>query len=145
MINNYQDGVSEEMISTLVHKFYDVIRDDTALGPIFNERITQWDHHLQTMCDFWSSITLKTRRFQGRPMLKHQLIADRTRPDNFARWLELFKQAVEEEIPPHLQMEFLEPAARIAQSLQIGMFQVPFDKKEVQNQLNLLEGKNEVA
>ncbi len=145
MTNEYQDSVSEEMISALVHKFYDVIRDDTVLGPIFNERITQWDRHLQTMCDFWSSITLKTRRFQGRPMLKHQLIADRTRPEHFARWLELFKQAVEEEIPPHLQMEFLEPATRIAQSLQIGMFQVPFDKKEVQNQLNLLEEKDEVA
>jgi len=145
MTNEYQDSVSEEMISTLVHKFYDAIRDDAVLGPIFNERITAWDRHLQTMCDFWSSITLKTRRFQGRPMLKHQLIADRTGPDHFTRWLELFKQVVEEEIPPHLQMEFLEPAARIAQSLQIGMFQVPFDKQEVQNQLNLLEGKNEVA
>jgi len=145
MTTEYQKAVSEEMIKGLVHHFYGLIRDDEMLGPIFNDRISNWDHHLDVMCDFWSSIVLKTARFNGRPMLKHQLIADRVTPDHFTHWLVLFRAAVKEKIPQDLHMEFLEPAARIAQSLQLGMFQVPFDKKEVQHQLNLLEGKTSVA
>ena len=31
-----EDDISEEMISTLVHAFYGMIRTDAELGPIFN-------------------------------------------------------------------------------------------------------------
>ena len=47
---------TEEEIRTLVHDFYDDVRQDALLGPIFNSRIHDWDAHLAKLVDFWSSI-----------------------------------------------------------------------------------------
>src|SRR4051794_38717305 len=51
-------GVTEEMIRTLVQVFYGRVRKDSALGPIFNEAVGDWENHLEKLADFWSSVTL---------------------------------------------------------------------------------------
>ena len=53
-------GVNEEMILKVVFAFYDRIRADAVLGPIFAKEIADWDPHLEKMCDFWSSMLLMT-------------------------------------------------------------------------------------
>ena len=58
-------GIDEAIIQRLVHAFYDSMRADTVLGPIFSARIVDWEPHLQRMCVFWSSVTLMTGRYQG--------------------------------------------------------------------------------
>ena len=65
----YPVGITEEMIETVVHGFYDRIRIDPALGPIFNRVIPAeaWPAHLSKMCDFWSSVMLMSGRFHGAP------------------------------------------------------------------------------
>jgi hemoglobin len=51
-------GIDDAFISRLVERFYDTVRQDDMLGPIFAERIGDWPHHLARMKDFWASIML---------------------------------------------------------------------------------------
>lgn len=114
-------GVTETMIHDVVHGFYDKVRSDPALGPIFNRVIGDgWDEHLAKMCDFWSSVLLMSGRFSGSPMAAHIRVGD-IRPTHFARWLHLFHQTVEQLCPPEAAALFVARADMIAQSLQLGI------------------------
>lgn len=115
-------GVTEEMIHEVVHGFYDKVRRDPALAPVFNRVIPNdaWPEHLAKMCDFWSSVLLMTGRFKGTPMAVHARIAE-IRPTHFARWLDLFRQTVETLCPAPAAALFVAKAEMIAQSLQLGI------------------------
>src|SRR3546814_8922351 len=59
--------ISEALVHDLVFAFYDRIRADATLGPIFDGVIgDRWDEHLAKMCDFWSSVMLASGRYEGR-------------------------------------------------------------------------------
>ncbi len=64
-------GIDEAMIRCVVHAFYGRIRADGMLGPIFAAHVSDWEPHLAKMCDFWSSILLMSRRYQGQPVPVH--------------------------------------------------------------------------
>lgn len=114
-----QTGIDEAMIEKLVRTFYAKIGKDDLLGPIFNERITDWEPHLKRMCAFWSSVALSTGRYQGRPMEKHlPLPVDAA---HFDHWLKLFEQTAHEVCPPVAAAHFIDSARRIAQSLELGV------------------------
>ena len=51
-----QTGIDEALIEQLIRSFYARIRDDAVLGPIFAEKIEDWEPHLQKMFAFWSSV-----------------------------------------------------------------------------------------
>ena len=112
-------GITEAMIERLVHRFYDKVRGDQMLGPIFEARITNWEPNLAQMCAFWSSVALMSGRYHGAPMPKHlPLPVDAT---HFDRWLALFEATAREVCPPSAQQHFLERARRIAASLELGV------------------------
>ncbi len=114
-------GITEERISDLVEGFYEKIRSDALLGPIFNEKITDWPPHLARMKDFWTSIAIESGRFHGNPMIKHLAIPDIER-SHFNHWLALFDQTLPEVMPSAAACQFLsERAARIADSLMTGI------------------------
>ncbi len=114
-------GITEERISDLVEGFYEKIRSDALLGPIFNEKITNWPPHLARMKDFWTSIAIESGRFHGNPMIKHLAIPDIERA-HFDHWLALFDQTLPEVMPSAAACQFLsERAARIADSLMTGI------------------------
>lgn len=115
---------SEAEIRTLVHSFYARIREDAELGPIFNGAIEDWEPHLAKMCEFWSSVMLTTGRYKGQPMRAHLKLKQAT-PKHFDRWLMLFRETAEEVCAPETAERFVEKAARIAESLQLGMFFKP--------------------
>jgi len=112
-------GIDEPMIEVLVRRFYDRIRADALLGPVFKTRIRDWEPHLQRMCAFWSSVALMTGRYHGTPMAKHlPLPVDAER---FDRWLALFEETAREICPAKAANHFIERARRIAESLEIGI------------------------
>lgn len=114
-------GVTEAMIHTLVHAFYDRVRAEPVLGPIFNRVIgDRWDEHLAKLCDFWSSVLLMSGRFKGAPMPAHARIAE-IEPAHFERWLALFDETAREVCPPEAAALFAAKAQMIAQSLQMGI------------------------
>jgi hemoglobin len=114
-------GITEDMVHNVVHTFYAAIRTDPALGPIFRRVIGEdWGPHLAKMCDFWSSVTLMTGRYEGNPMAAHIAIGG-IRPTHFARWLHLFRQTVERLCPPQAAEFFVTRSEMIARSLQRGI------------------------
>lgn len=114
-------GITEEMCRDLVDAFYARVRADPVLGPIFNDAIGErWDAHLAKLADFWSSVMLMTGRFKGSPMAVHAALP-RAGPDDFQRWLALFRQTAEEVCPPQAAALFCAKAEMISQSLQLGI------------------------
>jgi hemoglobin len=118
----YALGITEEMIHEVVHGFYARIRQDPALGPIFNRIIAEevWPAHLHKMCDFWSSVMLMSGRFHGAPMPAHLRI-EGLNGRHFARWLHMFAETVAELCPPEAAELFVKKSQLIAQSLQLGI------------------------
>lgn len=117
-------AVSDEMIETLVHRFYDRVRGHPVLAPVFNRVITNWEPHLSTMVNFWSSVMNTSGRYKGQPMPKHKALSD-VSPAHFAIWLGLFRDTAYEICPPEVAARFVEKANLIARSLQLGMFGIP--------------------
>lgn len=117
--------IDDVLIRALVHGFYDQIRQDALLGPIFERAIgTGWDAHLAKMCDFWSSVMCMTGRYKGNPMSAH-LRLKTVRPEHFERWLALFRESAAAICPPDIAPLFVARAETIARSLQLGMFWRP--------------------
>jgi len=115
-------GLDEAGIIRVVDSFYDKVRADAVIGPVFDARIAaqQWPRHLNSMYDFWSSLLLGTGRYDGRPMPKHLAISE-LEDRHFVRWLALFKQTVEELCLPPTAALFIDRAERIAQSFRLGL------------------------
>lgn len=114
-------GIDDALISQLVERFYDAVRKDQLLGPIFAARIVDWAPHLARMKDFWASVTMESGRFHGNPMLKHIAIGG-LEQRHFERWLMLWEQTVEEIAPNEAASETFRTAAkRIASSLLMGI------------------------
>ena len=114
-----ETGIDEAMIARLVDGFYDRVRADTLIGPIFDERISDWGPHLAQMKLFWSSVALMTGVYHGRPMPKHLPLPVDGR--HFDRWLELFRATARDLCPPAAADHFIERAQRIAESLELGI------------------------
>lgn len=112
-------GVDEAMIDQLVRGFYARVREDELLGPVFNSRIHDWEPHLQRMCGFWSSVVLSSGVYHGQPMRMHlPLPVDAV---HFDRWLSLFEQTARDLFEERIAAAFIEPARRIAMSLELGI------------------------
>ncbi len=85
----------EEDITSLVHQFYTKVHNDDLLAPVFNSIIKDnWDKHLQTMCNFWSSILLYSKKYLNDPMAKHLPLP--LEKKHFDKWLILFEETVDE-------------------------------------------------
>lgn len=114
-----ETGIDEALIARLVDGFYDRVRADPLIGPVFNDRIRDWAPHLEQMRLFWSSVALMSGVYHGRPMPKHLSLPVDAR--HFDRWLELFEATARDLCPPAAAGHFIERARRIAESLELGI------------------------
>jgi hemoglobin len=114
-----ETGIDEAMIGRLVDGFYERVRGDPLIGPVFNDRIADWGPHLEQMKLFWSSVALMSGAYHGRPMPKHLPLPVDAR--HFDRWLELFEGTARDLCPPAAADHFIERARRIAESLELGI------------------------
>lgn len=114
--------MTEAHIAALVHRFYGKVRKDEVLGPVFDDAISDWPHHLRKMVDFWSSVMLTTGRYKGNPMMMHLKHVARIEPAMFARWLSLWRETASDIFDEAGTAAAIEKAERIAESLQLGMF-----------------------
>jgi hemoglobin len=111
-------GLDEDRLNELVHRFYGKVRADAVLGPIFAERIHDWEPHLARMVAFWSSVALMTGCYHGAPVPRHAGLP--VSWAHFDRWLMLFRETAEETCPPAGAAHVIERAERIARSLHIA-------------------------
>src|SRR5688572_19092883 len=88
------DIITLEDIRKLVDAFYEKVRQDELLGPIFNDRIQdRWPQHLEKMYAFWQMVLLHEQAYHGSPFPPHaQLPIDQS---HFERWMELFIATVD--------------------------------------------------
>ncbi|RKU03166.1 Globin [Burkholderia sp. Nafp2/4-1b] len=113
---------TEDNIRDLVYAFYDRVRADPLLGPVFDAKLDgRWDDHLPKMVTFWSSLVLGTKGYRGNVQHAHQPL-EGVEPVHFSRWLSLFLKTVDGRYTPPAAIRFMEPALRIAQSLQLSRF-----------------------
>jgi hypothetical protein len=68
------------------------------------------------MDDFWSAALLRTGRFSGNPIQKHQAIAGLSRSD-FDRWIALFEATVRDLCPRRQAEAFLVRALRMREAM----------------------------
>lgn len=114
-------GIDDAFISQLVERFYNNVRDDDMLGPIFANKISDWPHHLKRMKDFWASIMIESGRFSGNPMRKHIAIGGLD-AQHFARWQSLWALTLSSiAMEPVVADRFRDAARRIGESLLTGI------------------------
>jgi hemoglobin len=114
--------IDETGLERLVAAFYARVREDAELGPIFNDAISDWPEHLETLTAFWSSVMLTSGRYKGNPMAAHLKHKARITPALFDRWLALWKRTTDEMMLPAAAAALQAKAARIGESLQLALF-----------------------
>ncbi len=104
-------------IKTLVNTFYDYVRHDEVLAPIFNEKIgDNWPKHLDKMYRFWQTVLLHVQAYSGSPFMPHaQLPIDKT---HFGRWLHLFEKTIKENFEGKVADDALYKASNMAAMFQ---------------------------
>ena len=114
--------LDEAMIAAVVDHFYDRVRSDPLLGPVFNGAIADWDDHLQKLAGFWSSVMLRSGRYKGNPVAAHLRQQAVITPTMFDRWLALWSETTLELLPDEAARAMQARAVVIAESLKLALF-----------------------
>jgi hemoglobin len=113
--------IEEGMIAPLLDRFYERVRADPEIGPVFNNAVHDWPAHLERLSDFWSSVMLTTGRYKGNPVAVHMKHAGQLTPAMFGRWLELWRETTEALLTAPGARAMQAKAAKIAESLQLSL------------------------
>ena len=82
-------------IKLMVNTFYERIRLNEILGPIFNERIQdRWSQHLEKMYRFWQTILLEEHTYSGSPFAPHATMP--VEEKHFLIWVSVFVKTVDD-------------------------------------------------
>lgn len=101
-------------IIILVDKFYESVKADPLLAPVFNH--VNWTTHLPIMYSFWSSMLLGEQTYRGNPLQRHlHLPISR---QHFSQWIVLFDKTVDDNFEGEKAAEIKTRAHAIA-----GVFQ----------------------
>src|SRR3954468_12110529 len=107
-------------VACLVNAFYDRVRDDDVLGPIFDDIAhVDWATHLPRMYDFWESVLFGTATFKGTPLVVHRALATQTplTAETFGRWVALFQTTVDDLFTGPMADHAKNSAVRIAATM----------------------------
>jgi len=116
---NAHATLDESALANLVDRFYEKVRHDSEIGPIFNAAVRNWDAHKQLLTSFWASVALRAGSYRGNPMGAHR--AHAIRVEHFDRWLALWRETCSEELDEVHAALMLEYAERIGSSLKLGL------------------------
>ena len=82
-------------IELLVNTFYEKVKRDPLLAPVFQEKIPgDWAPHLDTMYRFWNAALLNVREYTGNPLRKHLGLP--VQQEHFENWIALFYETIDE-------------------------------------------------
>jgi len=93
------DIQGREEIVQLVDRFYDKVRRDELIGPVFNDVAkVDWSTHLPKLYAFWQTVLFGNGGFRGNPLGVHFRLVQETDMEwpRFERWLALFHETVDE-------------------------------------------------
>lgn len=103
--------------------FYDKVRRDPALGPVFNAAVTDWPEHMETLAAFWRTVALRQPGYKGNPLAAHKALPLESKDFAalFPLWLALWRETAQDRFPPDIAALLVEKAERIADSLKAGL------------------------
>ena len=115
-------SIDRASITTLVHRFYDAVRADAELGPVFEAELHgRWDEHLERMVDFWCTAMKVSRSFRGNVYGKHMALP-RIAPAHLKRWLRLWQAHSAALLPPSHATALQDVATGVARVMHMGWF-----------------------
>ena len=117
-----QPEVDEAQLEALIPIFYQRVRDDALIGPVFDGAIVDWDVHLDKLVAFWSSVMLTSGRYKGNPMAAHLKHRGEITAEMFDRWLALWTEVTNDLLPGAAATALQGKAARIAESLKLALY-----------------------
>ncbi|MCD6069002.1 MAG: globin [Bacteroidetes bacterium] len=80
-------------IRLLVDTFYERVKGNELIGPIFSGRIeNRWPEHLEKMYRFWQTVLLDVHTYSGAPFPPHANIP--VNETHFTTWAKLFTGTV---------------------------------------------------
>lgn len=113
--------IEEEALEPLLARFYEMVRSDAVLGPVFDAAVVDWPAHIRRLADFWSSVMLTSGRYKGSPVAVHLEHAAVLTPSMFERWLAIWEAATDSLLPEISARAMQSKARRIAESLQLAL------------------------
>jgi hemoglobin len=121
-VNHSQFDITDRRdVACLVNVFYDRVRDDDILGPIFDDIAhVDWATHLPRMYDFWESVLFARATFKGAPLVVHRALAQHTPLTStaFRRWITLFQSTVDDLFSGPMAEHAKDSAVRIAAAME---------------------------
>lgn len=115
------EHIDDTSLAALVDLFYTRVRADDLIGPLFNDAIVDWPHHLDKLAAFWSSVMLTSGRYKGQPVPAHMRHRERITPLMFDRWLALWRVTTAELFAAPAAAALQAKADRIAESLGLAL------------------------
>lgn len=115
-------------ISSLVHAFYEKIRKNELLGPIFHKHIAEneWTAHLEKLTDFWETNLFGIAKFKGNPTAKHikvdQLHSYKIEPIHFGVWLQLWFETIDQRFEGELANKAKDSARKMGTGQYIAIW-----------------------
>jgi hemoglobin len=117
-----QSGLTAPLVRNVVVRFYEKVRGDAVLGPIFEEAIGyEWDAHIERIIQFWLTATRLGRGYDGRNFMPAHLKHRSIRVEHIPRWLELFRRIAAEHCSPQGASVLIDIAERMAETLELSL------------------------
>lgn len=90
-------------VNLLVTTFYNKVRKNDVLGPVFNALITDWDSHLNHLTTFWETSLFITKKldhkYKGNPLEAHikvdNAMDNKMNEMHFGVWLNLWFETID--------------------------------------------------
>lgn len=116
------DRATDQSIALLVRAFYEKVRADERLAPIFGDALgDDWEPHIAKMCDFWGAAMRVSRRYHGDMLAAHRRLSQ-LHPALFPVWLTLFQTTIDEHFSGEAAAALHDRARKIARNLQLALF-----------------------
>jgi len=109
-------------LEQLVDSFYNKVRNDDLLGPLFAR--VNWEYHLPVMYSFWENALFYSGGYAGNPLRTHQNFHKRMplNEAHFSCWLQIFNNTVDELFEGANAVMVKQKAKNIATVMQLKIF-----------------------
>ena len=130
-------------VACLVNVFYDRVRADDILGPIFDDIAhVDWATHLPRLYDFWESVLFARATFKGAPLVVHRALPRRTplTAAAFDRWIALFQSTVDDLFSGPMAEHAKNSATRIAATMEHNIDSGTLTRSSLRDRKELVAG-----
>ena len=126
MENTKEDVLSPKELHLVLDAFYEKVKRDDVIGPLFNREVKDWKAHMQKIYSFWDTMIFHTNTYRTNTMEKHIQLhkRDPLTGAHFDRWLALFDETVDEFHQGEVAHQMKTRALSIATMMKVKIYDV---------------------